>query len=171
MRRASELAAVLGLLLLGGCVATAFAPAEREALRVSALVHEGDPTRRASLRLVISGLDADAAGDSDLAWSRYQRAIQIDPTNPFAYLAIARRELESGEAVRALEVLDRAEQLLDAEERELFSPGVEPHLLGLRGAALAASGRAAEGEPLLRRARALAPDVWGDARLTAAELR
>jgi hypothetical protein len=33
------------------------------------------------------------------------------------------------------------------------------------------NGRALEGEPLLKRARRLAPEVWGDGWLTAAELR
>jgi hypothetical protein len=44
-------------------------------------------------------------------------------------------------------------------------------LLGLRGAALVASGRPVEGLPLLDEARALAPDVWADGHLSAHELQ
>ena len=44
-------------------------------------------------------------------------------------------------------------------------------MIGLRGAALRAVGRTDAGLPLLERARALDPDAWGDARLSARELR
>jgi tetratricopeptide (TPR) repeat protein len=104
-----------------------------------------------------------------LALSRYERAIQIDPTNPFAYLALARHFADRLEPTRTLEYLDQAELLL--ESQGLHSPRVEPHLVGLRGSALQAAGRTAEGAALLVRARDLAPSVWGDARLSPEELR
>lgn len=138
-------------------------------MRLSELSSEGDATRRASLRLVSRGLEADALAQGQRALGHYERAIQIDPTNPFAYLVLARHYVEASDPERALEYLDQAELLIDAEG--LRSPRVEPHLLGLRGAALASTGRVVEASDLLARARELAPSVWGDARLSADELR
>ena len=136
---------------------------------MSDLTSEGDPTRRASLRLVAQGLAWDSEHQPRRALSQYERAIQIDPNNPFAYLAIARHHVEADEPERAMEYLDQAEILLDAEG--LRSPRVEPHLLGLRGAALTTAGRGDEGAPYLDEADSLAPEIWGDARLSADELR
>ena len=80
------------------------------------------------------------------------------------------RWLQTEEGLRhGIEYLEQAEILLDTER--LRSPRVEPHLIGLRGAALNASGKTKAAAKLLRRAGASAPKVWGDARLTAAELR
>jgi len=115
----------------------------------------------------MEGLDAEVAGRGRSASVYYERAIQLDPNNPYVYLAMARHELEGGAPTRALEHLDRAEQLLDAERAR--SPRVEAHLLGLRGAALRASG--SDGGAYLSEAARLAPEVWGDAELSAAELR
>ncbi len=139
----------------------------RGPLRLSQIDSEGDPTRRASVRLCLQGLDSDVEGRWRLAVSQYERAIQIDATNPFAYLVLARYEVERGDPERALEYLDRAEVLLDSEGGR--SPRVEPHLVGLRGAALQEAGLG--GEELLGRAYDLSPSVWGDGRLAAAELR
>ena len=139
----------------------------RGPLRLSQVSSEGDATRRASLRLCLQGLDSDSEGRARMALSQYERAIQIDPTNPFAYLAIARHEVERGDPQRALEYLDRAEMLLDSEGAR--SPRVEPHLVGLRGAALRETGQG--GEELLARAYELSPSVWSDGQLSAAELR
>jgi tetratricopeptide (TPR) repeat protein len=141
------------------------APEPPEPLRISHVAGHGDPARRASQRLVLEGLDADARGRVQAALGQYERALQVDPTNPFAYLALARHEVQWGSPHRALEVLAQAETLLSA------AAGVEAHLVGLRGAALMALGRSAEAAPLLTRARSLAPQVWADGRLDASELR
>ncbi|MEE9606956.1 MAG: tetratricopeptide repeat protein [Myxococcota bacterium] len=138
-------------------------------VRVSELTDDGDAPRRASMRLVERGLAADAAFQPSFALSRYERAIQVDPTNPFAYLALARHSLDGGEPERALEYLDQAEMFLQSQGQD--SPRVEPHLDGLRGSALLAAGRSTEGVPLLDRARRAAPSVWGDGYLSADELR
>jgi tetratricopeptide (TPR) repeat protein len=106
---------------------------------------------------------------SDRALSRYQRAIQIDPGNPFAYLALARYYVSVDDPARALEYLDRVRSLLDPNGS--FSLRTSPHLLGLRGNALEQLGRDAEAAQSLGKARRLAPSVWGDGRLDAAELR
>ena len=156
-----------GLLMIGLGCASRTSPRPVEPVRVSQIDAAADPVRRASLRLTLDGLDADARGRSTRARSQYERAIQIDPTNPWAYLALARLEVARGDANRALEYLQQAESLLRAERA--FSPGVQPHLFGLRGAALQATGR--DGLPELERAAQLAPAVWGDGQLSPSELR
>ena len=100
--------------------------------------------------------------------SQYERAIQIDPTNPWAYLAIARHHVDDDPDL-ALSYLDQTEILLESEPEH--SPRVESHLVGLRGAAFVAAGRPREGEMMLLRASDLAPSVWNDGRLSAAELK
>ncbi len=138
-------------------------------LRLSQLADEGDPARRASMRLILQGLDADALGQPDQARVPYERALRVDPLNPYAYLAMA-RHLASGERpARALPYLDKAQTLFAAQGA--LSPGVEANLVGLRGAALRADGRFEEGAPLLERARQLEPSVWSDGALRADELR
>jgi len=167
-------AAPIGLLVLAsllfasglGC-ATRTVYQQVEPVRISSVEPAGDAVRRASLRLCTEGLRSDERGRSARARSQYERAIQIDPTNPWAYLSLARHEVESGDPDRALEYVEQAESLLRAEG--VRSPGVEPHLLGLRGAALQATGR--DGAPDLERAARLAPAAWSDGHLSAAELR
>ena len=155
----------LVLLGLAGCAGYAVREGG-EALRLSE-VRPADPVQRASIGLCLDGLAADAEGRRSSALNHYSRAIQIDPNNPYAYLALARHEVEAGDARRALEYLDLAESLLAS--ADLLSPRVEPHLDGLRGAALEASGR--NGSVELGRAERAAPGVWGDGRLSAQELR
>lgn len=138
-------------------------------VRISDLVDQGDPARRASLRLVDDGLAADAQGEAARAQARYERALQVDVTNPYVYLAIARHHLEAQDPARALQFLDRADSLLRMDGD--LPPEVQVHLLGLRGGALYDSGRIDEGVELLDRARRLSPGIWGDGALRAEELR
>lgn len=138
-------------------------------LRISELVEVGDAQRRASLRLVVEGLEADATGNRDRARGRYDAALKLDPTNPYAYLAVARMRAEGGAPRSALSFVARAEALLRAEGA--LSPRVEPHLSGLRAAGLFDGGDEIGAAEALARARALAPDVWRDAHLSAEELR
>ncbi len=135
-----------------------------EPLSLSRVAGEGDPARRASMRLVMGGLESDGEGRGVEASSRYQRALQVDPTNPYAWLALARQEVFEGDAERGLAHLDKARALLGADER------ATAHLVGLRGAALVALGQPRLGEPFLQEARQLAPVVWGDGKLDASEL-
>jgi tetratricopeptide (TPR) repeat protein len=118
-------------------------------------------------RLVIEGLQADTRAEPERALSDYQRALQVDSGNPYAYLALARHHLEAGDPRAALAHLERAEVLF--ESLGLLTPGVETHLIGLRGAALRAEGLR-EGDVLLAEAARRAPSVWGDGRLDASEL-
>lgn len=138
-------------------------------LHLSELKSEGDAARRASLGLVIDGLEADELGQAQRAQGLYARALQIDSGNPYAYLALARHHLAEGDAQLALEQLARAEDLLSSEGA--ISPRVEVHLVGLRGMALLLEGRADEAKRLLAQAARAAPDVWGDAQLSPEELR
>ena len=130
----------------------------------------------ASTRLVIRAL---ASADSLRVISQCERAIAIDATNPYAYLALASHEIQWGDAKRGAQMLRQTVVLLETEGSR--SPRVEPHLAGLygrarvrnAGVAQRASTRkhAADGPVLLERAARMAPEVWGDGWLTAAELR
>ena len=178
-----QFCAVALLCLLVGCGSLG-GPIAREgaALRISEVDDGGDPRRRASLRLVARGLDLDSMGQPARAQSEYERAIQVDANNAYAYLALARHLLERGEHERALNYLDQAEVLLradagngqmekgrDARTREMRR--VRPHLDGMRAAAYAVLGAGGETHTLLERARRQAPDIWDDGRLSADELR
>jgi tetratricopeptide (TPR) repeat protein len=121
------------------------------------------------MRLVLQGLDADASLRAQAGLSSYERALQVDPNNPWAWLALARHEVEYGDPGRALAQLDKAEALMPMEGA--LSRGAEPHLVGLRGAALRAAGRTSQAAPLLVDASRAAPDVWADGLLDASELR
>jgi hypothetical protein len=146
-----------------------FAPVPVAPLRLHEIAGDGDAARRASQRLVLQGLGLDAKGQARLARTSYERALQVDVNNPFAFLALARQAVDAGDGASALEYLEQAELLLGAED--IRSPRVEPHLAGIRGGALLARGDRAGGDVLLARASALAPTVWSDGRLSAAELR
>jgi len=119
--------------------------------------------------MILRGLDADELQQPQRALGRYDEALRVDPTNPYAYLAIARHHAEGPDPEWALSFLDKAEALLRAEGP--LSPRVELHLIGLRGQALYASGQVDAGIAYLERAWAMAPDVWTDGRLSPSELR
>jgi len=117
----------------------------------------------------LTGVDADADAQPDLARGDYENALRVDPSNPYAYLALARSHVAGPTPMRAFDFADKAESLLRAEGA--WNPRVEAHVVGLRGAAYAASGRREQAEPLLARARSLDPWAWNDGNLAASELR
>ncbi len=121
------------------------------------------------MRLVLGGLDEDQALRPSQALALYERALQVDPNNPFAYLALARHHVDGADPKRALAFLDKADGLLA--HSDWRSPGLEANLVGIRGSALYASGRVNSALPLLEQARRLSPTVWDDGRLDAWELR
>ena len=164
-------AALALVLLVLACASRASLPpgGGRGALRLSEFAGQGDAERRASLRLVLEGLDAEAAGSERRGVVLYERALALDAANPFAYLALARHYAEHDDVALALENLEQAEVLLRSEGG--YDARLEAHLLGLRGAALRASGRGDEGQALLERAQDLAPAEWADGQLGAGELR
>jgi len=158
------------LLLLGCALPGAYFPSiGGEGLHLSELSGQGDAARRASLRLVLEGLDADAAGRPDRALGLYEQALRVDSVNPYVYLAMARHFAESENPDRALRFLDQSESLLAAEDAK--GPRVEAQLVGIRGVVYAADGNSEEAALLLKRARQLAPRTWSDGRLSAEELR
>lgn len=174
-RRGGRLALLLALLAPAGMLACESLPGapgaatRDEAVTLEEVIDSGDDQRRASNHLVDQGLEADQLADAGRALDRYELALQVDPGNPWAYLALARHQVDRDEPRRALASLDRCRTLL--ERRGEVSPRVETQLMGLRGAALAALGRQAEARPLLTEAQRRAPSVWDDGRLTAEELR
>ena len=156
---------LVALLFAASCQLPTALPLPGEPLRLSRVAGGGDAARRASLRIVLSGLDADAAGRSAEASSLYQRSLQVDPTNPYAWLAMARQEVFEGDPDRGLTHLDKAEALLGSDE------GAAAHLAGIRGAGLRAVGQGALAAPFLREASERAPGLWADGKLDASELR
>lgn len=155
----------LVLAISSGCAGLSLGGRVR-ALRMADVVNEGDATRRASQRLLMEGLRADAAGADAAAKGKYERALQLDATNPYVYLVFARFEIERRNLEQADAFLERASSLLDGETGSgaAHSPGVEPHLLGMRGVI---DGRES---PALEEARRMSPSVWGDGHLSAQEL-
>ena len=140
----------------------------RGSIRLSELVDQGDPVRRASHRLLIEGLEADAAGAHARAKGRYERAMQLDSTNPYVYLTFARFEVERQRPAQARAYLDKTYALFDASGG--LPHRVEAHVIGLSGAVEAIRGNRTGAARELERARRLAPAVWGDAYLSAEEL-
>lgn len=158
--------------LLLGCVRLPSLPnplPRSRALSLSEVMDDGDDRRRASMHMVLDGIEADSLYDFERALSSYQLALRVDPGNPYAYLALARHEIERGEPSRALESVEQCRALL--ETRGKLSPRVEVQILGLRGAGFAALGRNDQARPLLAEARQRAPSVWEDGVLSADELR
>ena len=156
---------IFAALFVASCQLPTAPPLPGEPLRLSRVAGDGDAARRASMRIVLSALDADSAGRSAEASSLYERSLQVDPTTPSAWRAMARQEVFEGDPDRGLTHLDKAEALLGSDE------GAAAHLAGIRGAGLRAVGQGALGEPFLREASERAPGLWADGTLDAAELR
>ena len=75
--RVRALAAVLVCLATAaGCASVV---GRVEPIRLGELLEQGDPQRRASHRLLVEGLEADARGSSARAKGRYDRALQLEP--------------------------------------------------------------------------------------------
>ena len=165
----SPAGALAALLLAGalalGCQTAGGARGGGATVHLAREAGSGDPARRASMRLVLSGLDSDEAGRSAEASSLYERALQVDPTNPYAWLALARQEVFEGDPDRGLADLDKADALLASDD------AAAAHLAGIRAAGLRAVGQPALAEPFMREARERAPAAWADGKLDAAELR
>jgi tetratricopeptide (TPR) repeat protein len=138
-------------------------------LTTSAALGQTDLTRDASLRLVIAGLDEDTAGRPGRALASYQRAVRVDPTNPFAYLALARHHLEAGSVDEASAFLDQARSLFESQQH--LGPSVDVWGIGLRAGIDRAELRDELADSRFERARVLAPEIWRDEQLSAAELR
>ncbi|HEB90184.1 MAG TPA: hypothetical protein ENI85_11485 [Deltaproteobacteria bacterium] len=169
MRIAGVCLVVGGLFACTGLIARAPFRSGEEPLTVSAALGETDPTRDASLRLVLAGLDEDTAGHPGRALASYQRAVRVDSTNPFAYLALARHHLEWGSPGQASAFLDQARSLFESEGR--LGPSVDVWGIGLRAWIDREQNRDEPADLRFQVARDLAPEIWEDERLSAAELR
>lgn len=76
----------------------------------------GEAARRAaSQRMVERGREALAAGRLELAASRVERAVRVDPSNGRAYLALAEVRIAQGRPGDARGLLERALGLLPAD--------------------------------------------------------
>lgn len=158
---------------VGGCGGRSFPIlsdpfGEEPAWSFAEVSEQGDARRRASNRLVAEAL-SDPLADTPRATERIRRALQVDPTNPWAYLALAREQVAHGEYDSAWDTLDQAEArvLLEGE----IPPGVQAHVSGLRGRVLVAQNNSEAAYPLLAEAERLAPAAWEDQHLNASELR
>ena len=158
-----------GLVFLqGGCQTPPAPPAPVTPYKATDFLDQGDAARKASMRLVVQGLASDERGAYPAARASYERAIQVDATNPWAYLVLARYYVQQGDASRVNSLLDQSAALFEAQG--LREPRVGVHLLGLRGSAFVLQGRSADATLYLERAQELAPGVWGDDQLEAGEL-
>lgn len=140
-------------------------------LTVSRAIGQVDSTRDASLRLVIAGLDADTAGRPDRALASYQRAVRVDSTNPFAYLALARHHLEGASLDEASAFLDQARALFENSQGLGAGAGVDVWGVGLRAGIDRERGRDEQADRRFAAARNLSLEIWDDERLSSAELR
>ncbi len=144
-------------------------PVPEPPLTASASLGHYDAHRDGSLRLVIEGLDADAAGEPSRALASYQRAVRLDATNPIAFLALARHHVASGNPEEASAFLDQARALFESEG--VMGSSVDVWGVGLRAWIDRAEGRDAEADSRFDAARELSPEIWRDELLSAEELR
>ena len=97
------------------------------------------PRRRASVKLVQQGQDLLRTGDYSAALARFERAIDVDSTNPYSLYFVARAHYFLAHYRESLEFLDVAESRLAGDDRWL----AEIHVLRARNAtALGFHGRA-----------------------------
>ena len=158
-----------GLVSCAGLRLSELRGAKGRPLTTSAALGLYDSKRDASLRLVIAGLDDDQLGHAARALASYQRAVRVDPTNPFAYLALARHHLEGDSISEASAFLDQARALFETQQR--LGASLDVWGIGLRAWIDRAQDRDEQADLRFDAARALSPEIWGDERLSAAELR
>jgi hypothetical protein len=82
---------------------------------------------------------------------------------------LERHHLEGGSAGEASAFLDQARSLFEAEGR--FGASVDVWGFGLRAGIDRAEGADERADRLLEKAMSLSPEIWGDGRLSASELR
>jgi hypothetical protein len=157
---------------LAGCTGMPMARspvASKVPLTVSRALGHLDSTRDASLRLVIAGLDEDAAGYPSRALASYQRAVRVDSTNPFAFLALARHHLDGASLDEAGAFLDQARALF--ENSRGLSDVFDTFGIGLRAGIARERGWEDEAASSFGLARISSPEIWLDEWLSPRELR
>ena len=118
---------------------------------------------------MIAGLNDDQVGRPSRALASYQRAVRVDSTNAFAYLALARHHLEYGSGEQASAFLDQARSLFEVEGRR--GSEVDVWGVGLQAWIDRSRGRDAMADTRFEAARTLSFEIWQDEQLSAHELR
>lgn len=121
----------------------------------SQITRDTSPERAASLRLSGRGESALEEGRAEEAVDHLERAIQIDPSNPFAYYYFGQARLAQGRPEEALTLLSRAEVLFHDRSHWLCET------LVAMGRILEEMGRVQEAAGCFR--RALDADPWSEA--------
>lgn len=112
---------LLFVLLISGCAALGRESTRENELKTAVLVDqsftvdsvpEGVPAHRAaSFRLAAEGYRALRAGKLQEAEDRLEKALSVDPRNPFCYLYLAEIRSREGETRQAIILLHQAEVL------------------------------------------------------------
>ncbi len=128
--------------------------ADRRSESPSQIPKSTSPERAASLRLSGRGQSALEEGRAEEAVDHFERAIQIDPSNPFAYYYFGLARLAQGRREEALTLLSRAEVLFHDRPHWLCET------LVAMGGILEEMGRRQEAAGRFR--RALEADPWSE---------
>ena len=118
--------AIVALLALAACAPLGAPVRGTEPLRLSELLDEGDAERRSSQALVVQGLEADADARPDEALGDYLSALRVDPGNPWAYLALARQQVDQQQQRPHQRVLEQVLQPLHAALRWAMKSASSP---------------------------------------------
>jgi tetratricopeptide (TPR) repeat protein len=110
------------------------------------------PNVAAATRLVDAGRTRMAAGDDGAALEQFERAIAIDPGNPYAYYYLAELHFLHRTYDQAIAFADRAASLSDAR-----APDWASRAYTLQGNAFEAAGRFADARGAYTRAIQAAP--------------
>jgi tetratricopeptide (TPR) repeat protein len=110
------------------------------------------PNVAAATRLVEAGRTRMAAGDTGAALEQFERAIVIDPSNPYAYYYLAELHLMNRTYDQAIAFADRAASLSETRAPEWAS-----RAFTLQGNAFEAAGRFADARNAYTRAVQAAP--------------
>ncbi len=119
MRYATHGTLLLAVLFISGCAALGRGKAHEKELRravledqsftVEAVPADAPAHRAASLRLAAEGYRALRAGRAEEAEDRLEKALSVDPRNPFCYLYLAEIRFGEGETQQAIILLHQAE--------------------------------------------------------------
>ncbi len=105
------------------------------------------PERVASLRLTEEASGLLARGDTPAALDRLEKAIRIDPANPYAYYLLAQMHLRAERFDQAVAFAEKAEVLFGSS-----NPAWQSQTLALKGSAFEHAGRYPEAREAYRRA-------------------
>jgi tetratricopeptide (TPR) repeat protein len=120
-RQAAFWTLLFGVLFISGCASLGGQRAREKELRravledqsftVETIPAEAPPHRAASFRLAADGYRALRGGRLQEAEDRLEKALSVDPRNPFCYLYLAEIRFREGAARQAVILLHQAEVL------------------------------------------------------------